>query len=113
MLSVFTCFLNIEILNCYRDSHIYSRIDLRDNVWVWNDIDKGLEKNDETLKNVADFSSFNDISSMNYISDGKTMNVTFWLKQPFEELPAVNFPIYTLYIDVDANPSTGGSVEVG
>ena len=51
LLSVFTCFLNIEILNCYGDSPIYSRIDIRDNVRVWNVIDKGSEKNDEALKN--------------------------------------------------------------
>ena len=58
-------------------------------------------------------SNYTDILAVNYISDGKTLNATFWLASGFENssAPAYNQPFrkisYGMLIDADSNTKTG------
>ena len=64
--------------------------------------------NDTDLK-----SNYTDIQAVNYISDGKTLNATFWLASGFENSSAstYNQPFrkicYGMLIDADFNTKTG------
>jgi hypothetical protein len=66
--------------------------------------------NDENLK-----SNYTDILAVNYISDGKNLNVTMWLASGFENNsaspPEYNQPFrkisYGMLIDADSNTKTG------
>ena len=66
--------------------------------------------NDENLK-----SNYTDILAVNYISDGKNLNVTMWLASGFESNstspPEYNQPFrkisYGMLIDADSNTKTG------
>ena len=50
------------------------------------------------------------IESVSYVSDGKTLNATYWLTAPFNKKPPDNhIPFYYMYIDVDSNKQTGWS----
>jgi hypothetical protein len=53
-----------------------------------------------------------DIESIYYVSDGKTLNVTFWLNSPFVEKPSSHIPMYNILVDADNNPSTGGDMGI-
>jgi hypothetical protein len=49
-----------------------------------------------------------DILSVNYFSDGKSLNATLWLYFPFEDRPIqYNEVNYGMLIDADFNPNTG------
>src|SRR5437879_12190857 len=58
-------------------------------------------------------SNYTDILSVDYISNGKTLNATFWLASAFKNYSAAiyNQPfrkiIYGILIDADSNPKTG------
>ena len=66
--------------------------------------------NDDNLK-----SNYTDILAVNYISDGKYLNVTMWLASGFENNstspPEYNQPLrkisYGMLIDADSNTKTG------
>jgi hypothetical protein len=47
------------------------------------------------------------VDSVSYLSDGKTLNVTFWFSAPFDSTPNMYIPTYAMYIDVDSNSKTG------
>lgn len=48
-----------------------------------------------------------DISSVTSASDGKILNVTFWLNGPFNESPVKTSPAYYIRFDTDSNLHTG------
>lgn len=66
--------------------------------------------NDDNLK-----SNYTDVLAVNYMSDGKNLNVTMWLASGFENNstspPAYNQPFrkisYGMLIDADSNTKTG------
>jgi hypothetical protein len=55
-------------------------------------------------KNITIFPS---IESVSYSSDGKFLNITFWLSSPFEENPSEGGQHYIVYVDADADNNTG------
>jgi hypothetical protein len=62
---------------------------------------------DEKIRKLTG-SSIGNIHSVSYVSDGKTLGVTYWLTAPFKnEIPAGHFPSYFAYIDADSNNQTG------
>jgi hypothetical protein len=48
-----------------------------------------------------------DISSITASSDGKILNITFWLDGPFNEHPIKTSPDYYVRFDTDSNIGTG------
>jgi hypothetical protein len=60
------------------------------------------------IKNLTG-SEIGDIDSVNYFSNGKYLNVSFWLTHPFEEKPLRHIPSYNVLIDADSDPLTGGN----
>jgi len=48
------------------------------------------------------------IESVYHLSDGKMLNVTFMLTDPFDEAPVRHVPSYNILVDADSDPSTGG-----
>jgi len=69
------------------------------------------EVNEDIIKNLTG-STIGDINSVNYVSDGRYLNVTFWLSQPFEEKPSKHIPSYNVLIDADSDPTTGGDLGI-
>ena len=62
---------------------------------------------DEKIRKLTG-SSIGNIHSVSYVSDGKTLGVTYWLTAPFKNgIPAGHFPSYFAYIDADSNNQTG------
>jgi hypothetical protein len=54
-------------------------------------------------------SDMNDVESVSYYSDGKTLDSTFWLSAPFRERPIGHNPVYGMLISVDPiEPSLQG-----
>jgi hypothetical protein len=53
----------------------------------------------------ADFST--DILAVDYYSNGKILNATYWLSAPFKEKPSDSEVNYGMYIDADFNDDTG------
>jgi hypothetical protein len=49
------------------------------------------------------------IESVYYVSDGKMLNVTFRLTDPFEGAPIKHVPSYNIFVDADSDLSTGAS----
>lgn len=49
----------------------------------------------------------NDITSVDYYSDGKVLNATLWLLFPFKEHPTTERVNYGIYIDSDFDDRTG------
>jgi hypothetical protein len=96
----------------YAASPAFSRQEINDANDDW------LPFNSTTLANNQDVisndriinitgSSPGNIRSVSYISDGKTLNVTYWLTSSFEKIPSTHFPSYIAYIDADSNIGTG------
>lgn len=54
-------------------------------------------------------SDMNDVESVSYYSDGKTLDSTFWLSTPFNERPVGHNPVYGMLISVNPiEPSLQG-----
>jgi hypothetical protein len=123
MLVQIKCFLSLLIIfvllillyqsssRIFAVSPSFIRQEVRDgggiNDWTFYDANrKNIRSIDRDLINTGD------IVSVDYFSDGKKLDVTFWLSKPFEEAPITHLPIYGIYIDADSNPSTGGSAGV-
>ena len=52
--------------------------------------------------------SIGNIDSVTYISDGKNLNITFWLTSLFpKHLPTNHSAAFSVYIDIDADSKTG------
>ena len=103
--------IQFMISNSYGESPSFTRIDVRDST---NDLIpyKYLDNTDFQEIINKKIEEINEIRSVNYISNGKSLNVTFWLDKPFEEIPSTHYPIYVVLINVDADPFTGGSLGV-
>jgi hypothetical protein len=50
---------------------------------------------------------YTDITSVDYFSDGKTLNATIWLLFPFKENPPMKEVDYGMFIDADFDSTTG------
>ncbi|HEY7081306.1 MAG TPA: hypothetical protein VH500_16535 [Nitrososphaeraceae archaeon] len=78
----------------------------------------GVEKNgkqytDDTIYNMTR-NLVGNIQSVSYQSDGRTLNITFWLDRPFFNTSSYNHsppvghkPAYYVYIDADSDSRTG------
>ena len=49
---------------------------------------------------------YTDITSVDYFSDGKTLNATLWLLFPFKEVPPMHEVDYGMFIDTNFNSKT-------
>lgn len=79
-------------------SPAFARQEIRDESVDWIDMDTHLR---------TEGSPFTDIQVVSYLSDGKVLNVTFWLLTSFVEKPSSDMVSYGMLIDVDANNETG------
>jgi hypothetical protein len=82
-----------------------------DDNWYFYDIyHHGTNKRpypEETIHQLTG-SEIGSIYSVSYVSDGKTLNITFWLTAPFSMIvPRHHLPAYYAYFDVDSNKQTG------
>lgn len=87
----------------------------------WFDTINGGEVDPQELRYLLESSSiekkypytidiFSNLSSISYVSDGKSLNSTFWLSSNFTETPpSMSIPTYAILIDVDSNSFTGSS----
>lgn len=121
LISLVTSALSLNlILDIYSYSPTYTRIDVDDFPGHDFYLKQGDDQysspysiQDELPKDVQKIANnLNDLGSVDYVSDGKNINVTFWLDRPFEESPSTHIPIYIALIDVDADPITGGSLGI-
>jgi hypothetical protein len=83
-------------------SPAFTRQEIRDDMTDWinmTDMQYAPSKGDR----------FADILIVNYFSDGKSLNSTFWLFFPFKDKPAKNYAEvnYGILIDADFNNDTG------
>jgi hypothetical protein len=104
IISVLTilCFIYLSadiVINALSYSPYFSEQQITDNITDWVDMDtNNLIKNGEM---------YTDITSVNYFSDGKTLNATLWLLFPFKEMPLLKQVGYGILIDADFNSKTG------
>ncbi len=98
----------------HADSPTVARQQIIDYPMDWYQINKtqGYFSDPATTEYVLANSLFNaenisDISSVTYSTDGKILNVTFWLTGPFHERPKRSAPEYYIRFDVDSNLLTG------
>ena len=59
------------------------------------------------IQSEKDVPYFTDISSVDYYSDGKTLNATLWTFFPFQNLLKYNTVDYGMLIDSDFDNKTG------
>ena len=95
------------------DSPFFSRQEVKDEDNDWFSFNKpileGNEQNvsEKTIVNLTG-SSIGNIRSVSYVSNGATLNITYWLTSPFKkEIPSNHYPSYLAYIDADSNKQTG------
>jgi hypothetical protein len=79
--------------------------------WFFSDIyEQGKNKkwfSEHLIKDITG-SNIGNIQSVSYLSDGKTLNITFWLNSPFNKTqPSHHVLGYFVYIDADSNNKTG------
>jgi hypothetical protein len=86
--------------NSYADSPSFLEQEIGDNTSDW--IDMSINQiNKKVLE------KYTDITSIDYFSDGKTLNATLWLLFPFKEEPPRKEVDYGMFIDADFNSKTG------
>jgi hypothetical protein len=85
--------------NSYADSPSFLEKEIGDNTSDWVDMSKNqIYKKGE---------KYTDITSVDYFSDGKTLNSTLWLLFPFKEEPLMKEVDYGMFIDADFDSKTG------
>lgn len=103
-------FINIMCVNIFAISPSFSRQVVDD---ATHDIKSPVLKNEKIYSGESDPDCLpetlptTDIKSVSYISDGKTLNATLWLTEPFTFLPPESKGIpygisYSMYIDVNS-----------
>lgn len=100
-------------LKVFATSPTFVRQEIIDNSsdWYYYDIqNNGLHKkwfSPDAIKKTSGL-HLEDISSVTYVSDGKRLNVTFWLtNHTFEDNPMNHTPIYHMDLNVDPDKDTG------
>jgi hypothetical protein len=76
------------------------------NDWFFFDEKDKLPVSENDIKKITG-SIIGNIESVSYVSNGKFLNVTFWLTSPIKEIPANHRPVYGLFLDADSNQDTG------
>ena len=86
--------------NVFAESPSFLEQEIVDNKsdWIEMSTNKILTKERE---------KYTDIMSVDYFSDGKTLNATLWLLFPFKESPRMKEVNYGMYIDTDFDSKTG------
>ncbi|HJS64507.1 MAG TPA: hypothetical protein VJ767_06580 [Nitrososphaeraceae archaeon] len=95
-----TFLLFIYSNNGYADSPSFLEQEIGDNTTDWVDM-----STNQIQKKVKE--KYTDITSVDYFSDGKTLNATIWLLFPFKETPPMKEVDYGMFIDADFNSKTG------
>jgi hypothetical protein len=115
--SILTLVMLTICLPCkaFASSPSFIRQEVKDNDddWIYYDVYGASKKaklyTEEYIRNLTG-SSIGNIHSVSYMSDGKTLNATFWLTSPFvgRAIQNLNHSIqYSIYIDADSNRLTG------
>jgi hypothetical protein len=87
------------ILDVFSDSPYFTEQEITDNVTDWIDM---------STNNITSIGErYTDIISVDYFSNGKTLNATLWLLFPFKEVPPMHEVDYGMFIDADFNSKTG------
>jgi hypothetical protein len=99
--------------NSYAISPSFDRQEVKDYSNQWNLINYNNNRfqsfssmSSSTLNNLVN-AKIGNIDSVSYISNGKFLNVTFWLTTPFQERPVKNIPNFIVTINADHNFLTG------
>lgn len=74
------------------------------------DVNRNFLNRSHELENHT--SNTGDIIAVNYFSDGKVLDLTYWLSKQFEKSPNRHLPLYGVNFDVDSNVNTGGSLGI-
>ncbi len=105
--------LNVNQYNILALSPSFIRQEINDNNddWYFHDIHYGGKNNisypEATIAKITQ-KSIGNIDSVTYISDGKHLNITFWLTSFFpKDLPPNHQAAFLVYIDIDADSKTG------
>ena len=121
IICIFVSILTLVILiiclpgKAFASSPSFIRQEVKDNDddWIYYDVYGASKKaklyTEEYIRNLTG-SSIGNIHSVSYMSDGKTLNATFWLTSPFvgRAIQNLNHSIqYSIYIDADSNQLTG------
>lgn len=87
------------IVDALSTSPYFAEQEIVDNVTDWIN----LSTNNITNRGER----YTDIISVDYFSNGKTLNATLWLLFPFKENPSMKEIDYGMFIDTDFNSKTG------
>jgi hypothetical protein len=90
-------FVRNEVMDSNDDWYYFGVFELGKNKQAYTD-EKIFELTNSTIGNIY---------SVSYISDGKYLNVTFWLTAAFNNTAHPHNPTYRTYIDADSNTETG------
>lgn len=90
----------ITIDNSYATSPSFLEQEIGDNTSDWIDMNTN-----QIQKKIRE--KYTDIISVDYFSDGKTLNATLWLLFPFKESPPMKEVDYGMFIDSDFDSKTG------
>ncbi|MFB5600822.1 MAG: hypothetical protein ACE5SW_11430 [Nitrososphaeraceae archaeon] len=97
---LFILFLTTSItIYAFSGSPFVQEQEILDNITDWIDLSK-----DQITTNGE---RYTDIISVDYFSDGKSLNATLWLLFPFKENPPMQEVDYGMFIDSDFNSKTG------
>ena len=97
---IITLLLFIFNNNVLAHSPSFLEQEIDDNTSDWIDM-----STNQIYKKVKE--KYTDITSVDYYSDGKTLNATLWLLFPFKEKPPIKELDYGMFIDADFNSKTG------
>jgi hypothetical protein len=111
---ILLCILAIANEKSYGDSPSFAKQEIIDYTGDWSVVDP---KQPEVYHNASFIYralehlgvNVSDISTVNLSSDGKILNITFWLSGLFNEKPVRNIPVYYIKFDADSNLLTGDS----
>jgi hypothetical protein len=105
--------LNVNQYNIFALSPSFIRQEIHDgnDDWYFHDIYHGGKNktaySESTIAKITG-KSIGNIDSVTYISDGKNLNITFWLTSLFPKtLPQNHSVAFLVYIDIDADLQTG------
>lgn len=97
---LFVLFLSkIITLDAFSSSPYVPEQEILDNITDW--IDLSIDQITSSGER------YTDIISVDYFSDGKTLNATLWLLFPFKENPSMQEVDYGMFIDADFDSKTG------
>jgi hypothetical protein len=83
-----------------------------DGDWYWfSQATEGKEKRSISTEDMENLTGdiIGDIRSVSYVSDGKTLNVTFWLTSPFDNIPPPKDHRPSYNVVIDPNPEVGSN----